>query len=157
MLDGAALVTGAAVAAVHFREFTEEMAGLDVLGWAFVAPAFAWLAVTAAGPFVFLVRRVGRRSNEVEGPGDELWMVLGLPWLIAGLLRSVSGNALDAENLLYGNALFVALFAASLFAFRGLLKDRSDAAVRRTWADRIGRVLAAAWPLQFGLGLMVTK
>ncbi len=76
MLDVTALVTGAAVASVHFRDFEEDIAGLTLVGWTLLVPAFAWLALTAAGPFVFLVRRFSRRPEGYPGPYDWLWLGL---------------------------------------------------------------------------------
>ena len=108
MLDAAALVTGGAVASVHFREFDEEMAGLTLLGWALLVPAFAWLALTAAGPFVFLVRRFSRRPDGYPGPDDWLWLAFGLPWVVAALVRSGAGGLPESANRAYATCLFSA-------------------------------------------------
>jgi hypothetical protein len=164
MLDAAALVTGGAVASVHFRPFEEEIGGLTPLGFSFLVLAFAWLAVTAAGPFVYLVRRYGRRRPGYPSPPDLLWLAFGLPWAIAALYRSIAESMSTAANILYGNALFIGLALASgLAVFRlkrawsALDAARTSKAPRRTWTEWIGTAIAVAWPLQLGLGFVVTK
>jgi hypothetical protein len=164
MLDAAALVTGGAVASVHFRPFEEEIGKLTPLGSSFLVLAFAWLALTAAGPFVYLVRRYGRRRSGYPSPPDLLWLAFGLPWTIAALYRSGAGNLSTAANILYGNALFIGLALASCLAVLRLKRawDALDAAhatkaPRRTWTEWIGTAIAVAWPLQLGLGFVVTK
>src|SRR4051794_40855960 len=81
VLDGAALVVGAAVASVHIRSAVPAD-GLNGLGWAMLWMPLAGVALTAAGPFVFLVRRYGRRPIGYPAVGDRLWCLLGLPWLL---------------------------------------------------------------------------
>src|SRR4051794_38293304 len=90
VLDGVALVTGAAVASVHIRGVIRvtDHPGIDGFGWVLVWGTFAWVAVTAAGPFVFLVRRFARRISDYPKVGDQLWAVLGLPWLSTAVLNS---------------------------------------------------------------------
>jgi len=168
MLDAAALVTGAAVASVHFREFTGEIAALTPVGWLFLVSAFAWLGLTAAGPFVFLVRRFSRRPEGYPGPGDGLWLAFGLPWVAAALLRSGAGSLIDGGNAAYVNALFLGLFAASALGLRRLLARFPGTEPgpwhvpgtpprHESWTQLIGRAVTVAWPLQLGLGFVVTK
>jgi hypothetical protein len=169
MLDGAALVTGAAVASVHFREFTDEMSGLTILGWTMLLAAFAWLAVTAAGPFVFLVRRFSRRPEGYPKAGDLLWLAFGLPWAIAALFRSGAGNLVDSGNAYYVKGLFAGLFAASGLSLWQIVRTWksigpgapaspvSPEPTASTWTELIGRTVAIAWPIQLGLGFVVTK
>jgi hypothetical protein len=168
MLDAAALVTGGAVASVHFREFEDEIGGLTLLGWALLVPSFAWLALTAAGPFVFLVRRFSRRPEGYPSPDDWVWLALGLPWVVAGLVRSASGGLPEGANSLYATGLLLGLVMASVPAVARLwrLLPRIDPissgpapTVRPagSWTARLGRAVAIAWPLQLGLGLLVTK
>jgi hypothetical protein len=170
MLDAAAFVTGAAVASVHFRDFDEEIAGLGLPGWALLVPAFAWLALTAAGPFVFLVRRFSRRPDGYPGPYDWLWLGFGLPWVVAALVRSGLGGLPDGTGTLYSGFLFVALAAATVpsLARLWLSLPRIEPTAGggpvppappkpESWTGRIGRAVAILWPLQFGLGLMVTR
>ncbi len=170
MLDATALVTGGAVASVHFRDFDEEIAGLGLAGWALLVPAFAWLALTAAGPSVFLVRRFSRRPEGYPGPYDWLWLGFGLPWLVAGLFRSASGGLTDEAASRYAEFLFVALAGAAIPALLRLWRSFSRAEPSTgpghvsptapqpaSWTARVGRAIAVLWPLQFGLGLLVTK
>src|SRR4051794_13767557 len=83
VLDGGALVVGAAVASIHIRAALRDEDRLDGLGWALLWLTLAGVALTAAGPFVFLVRRYGRRPTGYPRTGDWLWLALGLPWILA--------------------------------------------------------------------------
>lgn len=169
MLDAAALVTGGAVASVHFREFEDEIAGLTLLGWALLVPAFAWLALTAAGPFVFLVRRFSRRPDGYPAADDWLWLAFGLPWVVAALVRSAAAGMMDGPGPVYNAGLFAGLVGATLPALARLWRslppiDPTAAGPSgppprppASWTGRIGRAVAIAWPLQLGLGLMVSK
>ena len=160
MLDGAALVTGAAVASVHFREFAGELARLDLRGWAMVSVAYTWLALTSAGPFVFLVRRSGRRPSGYPGVGDVSWLAIGSPWLIAALFISASGGSFNPANGFYTNALWIALYVVSAIGMVGLLRTWPAVGPkpqRRSWTDAVGRAIAATWPLQLGLGFVVIR
>ena len=58
ILGRAALVIGSAIASIHILGVRRW--DLSGAGWLMVALTFAWIAVTAAGPFVFLVRRYAR-------------------------------------------------------------------------------------------------
>ena len=48
VLDGVALVMGSAIASVHILRIMRS--GLTAAGWVMVCLAFAWVALTAAGP-----------------------------------------------------------------------------------------------------------
>jgi hypothetical protein len=161
MLDGAALVTGGAVASVHFRELTDELTGLTILGWLFLAAAFGWLALTSAGPFVFLVRRFSSRPIGYPSPDDWLWLAVGLPWLLTALYRSACGTSFDPTNSIYGTCLFLGLFAASGLSLLRILRTWSSIGEGErdggSWTDLVGRVLSVTWPLQLGLGFVVTR
>src|SRR4051812_1081346 len=86
LTDGAALVVGAAVASVHLRAVVpRDRIGA---GWALIGIVFAGVALTAAGPIIFLIRRFGRRAAGHPRLGDWLWALLGLPWLVTCALRS---------------------------------------------------------------------
>src|SRR4051812_39350763 len=88
VLDGASIVTGAAVASIHIRGVIR--GDLAAPGWALIWGTFAGVSLTAAGPFLFLARRFLRRLPDYPGVGDALWALLGLPWLVAALIRSAS-------------------------------------------------------------------
>src|SRR5689334_5835190 len=70
VLDGGALVSGAAVASVHIRFAAPAVGGLDRVGWALLWITLAGVALTAAGPVVFLLRRYGRRPSNYPRTGD---------------------------------------------------------------------------------------
>ena len=86
VLDGAASVMGAAVASVHIRSVIRDE--LTTFYWALMCCTFTWVAVTATGPFLFVVRRFARRLENYPKVGDRLWALLGLPWLLTAFLRS---------------------------------------------------------------------
>src|SRR4051794_7821537 len=88
VLDGAALVTGAAVASIHIRGVIRDQ--LAAPGWGLIWGSFAWVALTAAGPFLLLVRRFLRHLPDYPKVGDVLWAILGLPWLFTAVLRSAT-------------------------------------------------------------------
>ena len=52
VLDGVALVMGAAVASVHIRGIIRD--DLTGFGWALVWCTFTWVSLTATGPFLVL-------------------------------------------------------------------------------------------------------
>ena len=169
-LDGAALVLGAAVAAVHLRDLVTS-GHPGVFGWVLFWLAFTGLATTAAGPFVFLVRRYVRRLIHYPRLGDGLWTVLGMPWILTAPLRprppfrSTSPlSQFDAEAV-YALALWLLLLSACLASLVVIWRYwvRAPGAgpevpdrPRPTWTEWIGLTLAIAWPIQCGFGLLVT-
>ncbi len=159
LLDGAALVIGAAVASVHLRGSAGE--GLIQGGWVLFWITFAGVALTAAGPFLYLARRFGRHPEGYPGLGDRLWAVLGAPWVLTSALRACP----EMDRLdLYTPALSLGIGLASLTTLVVVWKHwvagppkASDDDTSRAWTDRLGLVLSVAWPLQCGFGLVVTS
>lgn len=160
LLDGAALVIGAAVASAHVRGAFP--GGLSGAGWAFVWITFAGIALTAAGPFVFLARRYWRRPPNYPRAGDRLWAVLGLPWVLIAPLRTSPPDAASRPVELTALMLFFGIGAACLTSLVVIWKtwimtppeapeDRAPVA----WTDRVGLILAVAWPIQCGFGLVI--
>jgi hypothetical protein len=170
VLDGVALVMGAAVASVHLRDLVNQDRHLTGLGWALVWITFSGVALSAAGPFLFLARRFGRRPDGYPREGDWLWFLLGVPWALTALLRPrPSGGVLpdpragpDVRLELYSASLWIGLGVASLVALAVVWKEwvmtppkPPDARPPTHWTDRVGLGLAIAWPLQWGFGLVV--
>lgn len=171
VLDGAALVLGAAVASVHMRDLVAQQP-LSAAGWALAWLTFTGLAATAGGPFILLVRRLGRRSPGPFQMGDVLWGVLGLPWVVTVPLRpgpspaiasGVSSAASRASGL-YGGLLWLGLVATALIScvvlWRYWARTESEGGPEPpsrplSWSERVGVTLAIAWPLQWGFGLVV--
>lgn len=161
VLDGAALIVGAAVAAVHFSGV---MPGrLTGLGWSFVWVAFAGVAVTAAGPALFVARRFVRREADYPRAGDATWAVLGLPWLFTALLRAPKGPSAPPGEL-YSTALALGIAATSALALAvvwrrwvSLPKAEADAIAATPWTNRLGLAVAVTWPLQWGFGLLLLE
>jgi hypothetical protein len=161
VLDGAALVAGAAVASVHIRGvITSELIGP---GWAMVWGAFFWVALTAAGPFLFLVRRLIRPVEGYPKVGDRLWALLGAPWLLTTIVqgrRPADGS--EFSNSLLAAGLSVGLGAAALVAVAVVWATwvmvpphRASQTFSGPWTNRVGLVLAIAWPVQCGVGMVV--
>ena len=162
--DGAALVIGAAVASVHVRGAIPRGEPLDGTGLGLLCVTLSGVALTAAGPFLFLFRRYVRRPAGYPRPGDWLWLVLGLPWLASVPLRvdAAGLGARGGPTELYPLVLGLGTAAASLTAL-GVVwttwvlapPDRPLPAAPAPWTDRVGLVLAVAWPLQCGFAMVV--
>lgn len=165
LLDGGAMLPGAALAAVHLRQAFPDPQGRA--GWCIAGALFAWLAVTAAGPFVYLVRRCGpRRAGGRPWLGDRLWALWGLPWVVAGLIAAAVPRRALAEpvrlDAAYVGSLGLGLFLATtiavpLIAARILWGEpgRAGDAGRSPWSQWVGLALSATWPIQVGVGLLV--
>jgi hypothetical protein len=161
LLDGAALVTGAAVAAVHLRGAAGF--GLARGVWGLFWITFAGIALTAAGSFLFLARRFGRRPPGYPRLGDRLWGLLGLPWVGASLLRTSAPSGATRAPDLYAAGLAVGIAVTSFVALAVLWQTwvlkppaaRAPVAEPGPWTDRVGLALAVAWPLQCGFALVV--
>lgn len=162
LLDGAAMVTGAAVASVHVREVVPT--GLPAVHWVLVWITFAGIALTAAGPFLFLGRWLGRLTPGYPRTGDLLWTMWGLPWLATALLRTASRGAGSRGNDLVSIILTGGLGLATLIALGVVWKtwvlvpaEQLRQAEPTPWTNRVGLVLSVAWPLQCGFGLIVLE
>jgi hypothetical protein len=164
MLDGIAIVMGAAVASVQVRDAVPR--GLTLLGWGLVWLTFAGVALSAAGPFVMLERRFGRRPKGYPKAGDRFWAILGIPWVFTALLRPSSAFPAGSDALnLYRVCLWTGVAIASGVAVVGVWRAWAKVSpgpetgqfVRRSWTERVGLILAIAWPLQSGFVLVVAE
>jgi hypothetical protein len=162
VLDGAALVMGAAVASVHIRNIIHDNLGAG--GWVLVWCTFTWVALTATGPFLFLVRRFARRLPGYPQVGDGLWALLGCPWLMTAIVRSTAADGAVEKDEFFAAGLGVALAIASLIALVVVWKtwvmvppEQAAQTASMPWTNRVGLVLAVAWPVQCGIGLVVTS
>jgi hypothetical protein len=156
VLDGAALVAGAAVAAVHVRGVT----GTEPMGpgWVIVWGSFFWVALTAAGPFLFMVRKFARGLDRYPGVGDWLWAMLGLPWVFTALMLNPPAPEKDllAMVLSIGLGLASAVAVAVVWSTWVMVSpERASQTFSGPWTNRVGLVLAVAWPIQCGVGLVV--
>jgi hypothetical protein len=158
VLDGVALVAGAAVASVHMRGvLVEDLFGP---GWVIVLGTFAWVAVTAAGPFLFLVRKYARSMPRYPKVGDALWAVLGLPWLLTALIQTAAMPSQTGQ--VPATLLMIGLGASSLIALAVVwgtwvmvTPQQASETFSTPWTNRVGLVLSIAWPIQCGLGMVV--
>ena len=160
VLDGVALVMGAAVASVHLRVIIRD--NLSALGWALVWWTFTWIAVTATGPFLVLVRRIARKQPGYPRTGDWLWALLGLPWMMSALVRSTFGEGTASYDGAIATALMVSLIVASLVAqvvvwatWVAVTPEQAARTASPPWTNRVGMILAIAWPIQCGVGFVV--
>ena len=158
--DGAALVMGSAIASVHILGVRRwDPSGS---GWMLVAMTFAWVAATAAGPFVYLARRYARRLPGYPQIGDRLWAMLGIPWIATALAESAAPTTEPRHNALFSLILCVGLGVVCLVAlgvvWRTWVMVSPDQAARMEaapWTNRVGLILAIAWPIQCGLAMVV--
>jgi hypothetical protein len=163
VLDGAALVAGAAVSAVHVRgAIRGELIGP---GWVVLLGTFFWVALTSAGPFLYLFRRYLRPFPGHPRVGDRLWAVLGLPWLATTLLQTPPNPAVDtlrpsADLLtvtLAGGIGMAAIIAVAVVWGNWVVvsPQKASQTFSGPWTNRVGLILAIAWPIQCGLGMVV--
>ncbi len=160
VLDSIALVLGAAVASLHIRGvIREEMNGLVLLVlWG----TFSWIALTASGPFLLLLRGFARRQEGYPRVGDALWALLGFPWIVTAILRSTFPRAV-ADRFDFVSAALSVGIAMVCFISLGVIWTKwvmvpPEQATRNAstpWTNRLGFVLAIAWPVQCGIGMVV--
>jgi hypothetical protein len=160
VLDLAALVIGSAIASIHVLRVIRE--DLTVGGWIMVCLVFGGVTLTAAGPFVFLARRYVRREPAYPKIGDQLWALLGLPWLASAILKSATPGAEPRYEPLFATTLSVGLGIVCMTALAvvwntWVMVPPEQAARMETgpWTNRVGLIVAIAWPLQCGLGMIV--
>lgn len=160
VLDVIALVMGSAIASVHILRIMRS--GLTAAGWVLVWLTFAWVALTASGPFVFLARKYLRRLPGHPRIGDLLWALLGLPWLLTAVIQSAVPGQEPSQNPLFAGALSTGLAVACTIAlvvvWRTWVVVPPAQASRMEigpWTHRVGLILAIAWPIQCGLGMVV--
>jgi hypothetical protein len=160
VLDGTALVMGSAVASIHILGVRRW--DMSIAGWIMVAFTFGVLGLTAAGPFIYLARRFGRRISRYPGIGDRLWAVLGMPWLVTAMVQSAASSSEPGHDPLLATTLTLGLGTACLVALVVVWSTwvavppyqaaRVEAA---PWTNRVGLILSIAWPIQLGLGMVV--
>ena len=161
VLDGVAMVSGSAIASVHtLRVVRGDLTGP---GWVLFCLTFLGVAVTATGPFLYLVRRFARRIVDYPRVGDRLWAMLGVPWILTAAIQSATaGTAGGRQESLFSMALAVGLGVVCLIAMGVVwttwvtVSPEQAARVEvAPWTNRVGLILAIAWPIQCGLGLVV--
>lgn len=160
VLDGIALVTGASVSSVHIRAIMRD--DLNGFGWILFWGVFSWVAITAAGPFLFLVRRFVRRVADYPKVGDCLWAMMGTPWVVTAAFRSVSSDPTGQRDDLFKTVLTVGLAVVCLVALLVVWRkwvmvspERAAQTSARPWTNQVGLLLSIAWPVQCGVGMVV--
>jgi hypothetical protein len=160
VLDGAALVVGSAIASIHILGVGR--GNLSGSGWIMLGITFTWVAVTAAGPFIFVARRFARRLPDYPKIGDRLWAMLGIPWLATALIQSAAPAYEPRHNPLYATTLSIGLAVVCLIAL-GVVwgtwvmvpPEQAARVESAPWTNRVGLILSIAWPIQCGLGMLV--
>jgi hypothetical protein len=160
VLDGGALVMGSAIASTHILGVRRwEISGAT---WVMVALTFAWVALTAAGPFIFLARRYARRIPNYPQIGDRLWALLGIPWVVTALVQSAAPTSEPRHNpwvmitLTTGLAIVCLIALAVVWSTWVMVPPQQAARIETApWTNRVGLILSIAWPLQCGLGMVV--
>ena len=160
VLDGGALVMGSAIASVHILRVMR--ADLSGARWIMVAVAFAWIAITAAGSFLFLARRFIRKVANYPKIGDRLWALLGVPWLATAILQSAAPGADPRSNPLFAMILSVGLAIVCMISLAVVWgnwvmvpPERATRMQEVPWTNRVGLILSIAWPIQCGLAMFV--
>jgi hypothetical protein len=160
VLDGAALVMGSAIASIHILGVRRW--NVSVTGWIMVAITFGWVGLTAAGPFIYVARRFARRLPHYPGVGDRLWAVLGIPWVATALVQSAAPSSEPGDNPLLATTLSLGLVTACLIALVVVWStwvtvppEQAAQVEAAPWTNRVGLILSIAWPIQFGLGMVV--
>ena len=160
VLDGVSFVAGGAVASVHVRGVISD--DLTGAGWIVLAGTFAWVSLTAAGPFIYVVRRYARRLYGYPQVGDRLWAMLGLPWFLTALLQTTPDRSGATAHGLVALGLSVGLAIASLIAlvvvwttWVRVTPEQAAETFAPPWTNRVGLTLVVAWPVQCGLAMVV--
>ena len=152
---------GSAIASIHtLRVMRSDLTGA---GWVMIWLTFAWVAVTATGPFLYLARRFARRLADYPKIGDRLWAMLGIPWLLTAVIQSATaGSRAATELLVHDDVECRARPGLPDHAGRSSgapgswsRPSRRPGSRRSPWTNRVGLILAIAWPIQCGLGLVV--
>jgi hypothetical protein len=160
VLDGVALVMGSAIASIHgLRVIRGDM---TVLGWFMLGMTFTGVAITATGPFLYLGRRFARRLPDYPKIGDQLWALLGIPWLLTAVIQSAASGSEPRQDSLFTLTLSAGLGLACLIALGVVWStwvmvppEQAARVAGSPWTNRVGLILAIAWPIQCGLGLIV--
>ncbi len=160
LLDGVALVLGSAVASIHVLRAARDP--LAAPGWVLVWLAFALVALTATGPFVYLARRFARRDPGYPRIGDRLWAILGLPWLATAFLKSALATTDSRQSPIMITILTVGIGVVCLISILvvwgtwvAVSPERAAQVEAGPWTSRVGLVLSIAWPIQCGLAMIV--
>ena len=158
--DGVAIVAGAAVASVHLRGVINER--FIGPGWLLVWATFGWVALSSTGPFLFLIRKLFRKDRVRLKIGEKLWLMLGLPWLAAALLQRGGNPTGQLASELVATVLSIGLGIVSLISIAVLWETWVKVSPRKAeetfsgpLSNRVGLVLAIAWPVQCGAGMVV--
>lgn len=158
--DGVAIIAGAAVASVHLRGVINER--FMGPGWPLVWATFAWVALSSTGPFLFLVRTFLRNERTRLKIGERLWLMIGLPWLVTAFLQRGGMPPGQPASEIVTTVLSIGLGIVSLISIAVLWEtwvkvspDKAGETFSGPLSNRVGLILAFAWPVQCGAGMVV--
>ena len=129
---------GSAIASIHILGVRRW--GVSGANWFIVALTFTWVALTAAGPFIFLERRYARRIPNYPQIGDRLWALLGIPWLVTALVQSAAPTSEPGHNPWFTMTLSTGLAIVCLIARGRRLEHVGHGSSPAGRADRGGTV-----------------
>jgi hypothetical protein len=160
VLDLGALVMGAAIASVHVLRVMRE--DLTLGAWVMIGLVFAGVTATSAGPFIFLGRRFVRQQVGYPRVGDRLWALFGIPWLATAIIKSATPGSAARHEPLFSTTLSIGLGIVCMIALAVVWStwvmvppDQAARIESGPWTNRVGLIVAIAWPLQCGLGMVV--
>ena len=88
--------------------------------------------------------------------------MLGVPWLLTAVIQSATAGSEPRQNSLFSMTLGVGLALVCLAALAVvwstwvMVPPEQAARIEASpWTNRVGLILAIAWPIQCGLGLVV--
>lgn len=161
VLDGIALIGGTAIGSVHVKPLL--IPALSVNSGAMLTILLIFISITSAGPFIYLVHRYYRPVAGFPRTGDRLWLILGLPWVVTGLVRAVvptpSEPRLDDWYVpLLWTSLAISCVTVASIVWSTWIVVPGDQAIEsfgRTWTNRLGLFLGVTWPIQLAAGMVV--
>ncbi len=161
LLDAIALMTGTAVGSIHVRPIL--LPALAGESWVLLGFVLILISITAAGPFIHIVHRYYRPVPGYPRAGDRLWTILGIPWVLTGVVHSIFPNLGESplynwyHPLLWGSLGLACLLAGNQVwtTWISVSPDQAVEAVGPPWTNRLGLMLGVAWPLQLAACMIV--
>lgn len=156
LLDVAAFVAGAAVSSVHLRDHADGELARDAPGLFWLT--FAGIAVTAAGPFLWLTKRFLRPVAGYPTKSDRSWIALGFAWAAtAPICLFATGSTSEGPGF-PPQVLAVAIGIACVYVlglhWTSWRRGGEISENEPSWTARVGAIVAVTWPLQCGFALI---
>jgi hypothetical protein len=161
ILDALALTAGAAVGSIHVRPFLFPASAAGA--WLMLSLVLFWIAITAAGPFIYVVHKYSRPVPGFPRTGDRLWTILGLPWVATAVVRTIYPATQEAHmddwfTPILWACVGLACCVAGSIVWTTWIAVPSGTATQTAgppWTNRLGLVLGVTWPLQCAASMVV--